>query len=87
MRNRIQAYDSTFSWFPTKGLTLHSNGVAAKIKPKLGAPVFDDHYGSYYDQSNPYGSVQVPDTNTRITILAQPLDGSTMTVQVGPAHR
>ncbi|MFI0720069.1 immune inhibitor A domain-containing protein [Streptomyces sp. NPDC021224] len=87
MRNRIQAYDSTFSWFPTKGLTLHSNGVATKIEPKLGAPVFDDHYGTYYDASNPYGSVQVPDTNTRITIVSQPLDGSTMTVQVGPAHR
>lgn len=87
MRNRIQAYDSTFSWYPTKGLTLHNNGVATKIRPKLGAPVFDDHYGNYYDPSNPYGSVQVPDTNTRLTILSQPLDGSTLTVQVGPAHR
>ncbi|MFI0896690.1 immune inhibitor A domain-containing protein [Streptomyces sp. NPDC020983] len=86
MRNRIQAYDSTFSRYPTQGLTLHSNGTAATVGSKPGAPVFDDHHGTYYDPANPYGSVQVPDTNTRITILAQPLDGSTVTVQVGPAR-
>jgi immune inhibitor A len=30
--------------------------------------------------------VQVPDTNTRISILSEAWDGSTMTVQVAPAH-
>ncbi|SCD29864.1 immune inhibitor A [Streptomyces sp. DvalAA-14] len=87
IRNRLQSYDSPFSWYPTDGFTLHDDGVAARISPKLGSPVFDDHYGSYWSSGNPTGSVQVPDTNTRITILGEPLDGSTLTVQVGPAHR
>ncbi|QIQ04615.1 immune inhibitor A domain-containing protein [Streptomyces liangshanensis] len=87
MRNRIQAYDSTFSWWPTQGLTLHKANVATKIKPKLGAPVFDDRKGTYYDASNPLASVQVPDTNTKITIVGQPLDGQTLTVHVGPSGR
>ncbi|MET9482938.1 immune inhibitor A domain-containing protein [Streptomyces sp. NPDC006638] len=87
MRNRIQAYDSTFSWWPTQGLTLHKANVAAKIKPKLGSPVFDDRKGTYYDPANPQGSVQVPDTNTKITIVGQPLDGQTLTVHVGPSGR
>ncbi|MFJ4922180.1 immune inhibitor A domain-containing protein [Streptomyces sp. NPDC088725] len=87
MRNRIQAFDSTFSWWPTPGVTLHSAGVATKIAPKLGVPVFDDHKGTYYDKANPQGSVIVPDTNTKITIVSQPLDGSTLTVQVAPSHK
>ncbi|MET9221645.1 MULTISPECIES: immune inhibitor A domain-containing protein [unclassified Streptomyces] len=87
MRNRIQAYDSPFSWFPTDGFTVHTNGVATKVKAKLGNPVFDDHYGSYWDAANPTGGVKVQDTNTRITIVGEALDGSTMTLQVGPAHR
>lgn len=87
MRNRIQAYDSTFSWWPTQGLTLHKANVATKIAPKLGAPVFDDRKGSYYDAANPQGSVDVPDTNTKISIVSQPLDGRTMTVHVSPSGR
>ncbi|WP_344321255.1 immune inhibitor A domain-containing protein [Streptomyces macrosporus] len=87
MRNRIQSYDSTFSWWPTKGMTLHKNGEPAKVSWKLGNPVFDDRKGDYWDESNPTGSVKVPDTNTRITIVNQPLDGRTLTVQVGPSTK
>ena len=87
MRNRIQAYDSPFSRYPTDAFTLHANGVAAKVPAKFGSPVFDDHKGTYWYDSNPTGSVKVPDTNTRLTIIGEALDGSTMTVQVGPSHR
>ncbi|MFF1416799.1 immune inhibitor A domain-containing protein [Streptomyces sp. NPDC058280] len=87
MRNRIQAYDSTFSWWPTSGLTLHKADKATRISPQLGAPVFDDRKGTYWSADNPLGSVQVADTNTRISILSQPLDGQTMTVHVGPSSR
>ncbi|SEG78891.1 immune inhibitor A [Actinacidiphila yanglinensis] len=87
IRNRVQAYDSPFSWYPSAGFTLHDDGVAKRIPAKLGSPVFDDHSGTYWYGSNPYGSVKVPDTNTRLTIVGQALDGSTMTVQVGPSHR
>ncbi|WP_346166962.1 immune inhibitor A domain-containing protein [Streptomyces javensis] len=85
MRNRIQAYDSPFSRLPSDGFTLHNDGKAAKVKPKPGIPVFDDHKGTYWDKSNPTGSVQIADTNTRIKILKELPGGSTMTVQVGPS--
>ncbi|MBB4785146.1 immune inhibitor A [Streptomyces rapamycinicus] len=85
MRNRIQAYDSPFSRLPSDGFTLHNDGKAAKVKPKPGIPVFDDHKGTYWDKSNPTGSVETADTNTRIKILKELPGGSTMTVQVGPS--
>ncbi|MFI0770052.1 immune inhibitor A domain-containing protein [Streptomyces sp. NPDC021218] len=85
MRNRIQAYDSPFSRLPSDGFTLHKDGKAAKVKPKPGIPVFDDHKGTYWDKGNPTGSVKIADTNTRIKILKELPGGSTMTVQVGPS--
>ncbi|WP_262699837.1 MULTISPECIES: immune inhibitor A [Streptomyces] len=85
MRNRIQAYDSPFSRLPSDGFTLHNDGKAAKVKPKPGIPVFDDRKGTYWDKSNPTGSVETADTNTRIKILKELPGGSTMTVQVGPS--
>lgn len=85
MRNRVQAYDSTFSWYRTDGFTLHKDGKAAKIKGKRGVPVFDDRKGTYWDKTNPTAGVQVADTNTRISILREGPDGQKMTVQVGPS--
>ncbi|WP_037907093.1 immune inhibitor A domain-containing protein [Actinacidiphila yeochonensis] len=87
IRNRVQAYDATFSEHAVPGFTVHQDGVATRIKAEPGVPVFDDHSGTYWYASNPYGSVQVPDTNTRIGILREAGDGSTVTVSVGPAHR
>lgn len=87
MRNRIQAYDSAFSWWPTPGFTLHNANVPTKIKPLGGLTAFDDHKGTYWDKANPGGSVQVPDTNTKISIVDQPISGSTITVKVGPSTR
>lgn len=87
MRNRIQAYDSTFSRYRTDGFTLHSDGVATKIGSKAGVPVFDDHKGTYWDKANPGGSVKVPDTNTKISIVDEPYSGETITVRVGPSTR
>lgn len=49
-------------------------------------PVFDDHQGTYWYKDNETGSVKVTDTNTRISIIHQPRDGSTITVQVGASH-
>lgn len=87
IRNRVQAYDSPFGLQRTDGFTLHDDGVAARVKAKPGTPVFDDHSGTYWYASNPTGGVEVPDTNTRISILSEARDGATMTVQVGPARR
>lgn len=87
MRNKIQPFDAPFSWYPTDGFTLHNGDVATKIKPQLGVPVFDDHKGTYWYKENKTGSVQVADTNTRISIVNEPLNGSTVTVKVSPSKK
>lgn len=87
LRNKIQPFDAPFSWYPNQGFTLHNADVALKIKPSLGVPVFDDRKGTYWYKENPTGSVKVTDTNTRITIVHEPLSGSTMTVKVGPSGK
>ncbi|MFJ9583777.1 immune inhibitor A domain-containing protein [Streptomyces acidicola] len=85
MRNRIQAYDSTFTLSRTDGITLHKAGVATKIASKKGVSTFDDHANTYYDESNPAGGVKITDTNTKIKIVKEAPDGSTVSLQVGPA--
>ncbi|OQD55546.1 protease [Streptomyces phaeoluteigriseus] len=87
MRNRIQSFDSTFSWYPTDAITLHKADVATKIKARPGVPVFDDSLSSYYDASNPLAGVKITDTNTSIKIVNEPLSGSTVTVKVGPSAK
>ena len=85
MRNRMQAYDSPFSLYRTDGLTLHNADVATKIKSSKGVSVFNDHTSTYYDPANPSGGVKVTDTNTKISIVREAKDGSTISVKVGPA--
>ncbi|WP_416975744.1 immune inhibitor A domain-containing protein [Streptomyces sp. 4F14] len=87
MRNRIQAFDSTFSWYPTDRITLHKASVPTTIKARAGVPVFDDGRSSYYDESNPYAGVKITDTNTSIKIVNEPLSGKTVTVKVGPSTK
>ncbi|MFI2301128.1 immune inhibitor A domain-containing protein [Actinacidiphila glaucinigra] len=86
MRNRVQAYDSTFTKGRTDAVTLHKNGVATKIPSLPGNPVFDDK-NSYWSSENPTGSVKVSPTNTRITILHEAKDGSTVTLLVSPSKK
>ncbi|MFD4597833.1 immune inhibitor A domain-containing protein [Streptomyces sp. NPDC058464] len=85
MRNRIQAYDSPFSLYASDGITLHKADVATKIRQSSGVSVFNDHKSDYYDASNPAGGVKITDTNTKINIVTEARDGSTISLQVGPA--
>ena len=87
LRNKIQPFDAPFSWQQTDGFTLHKADVPLQIKPSRGVPVFDDRKGTYWYAENPTGSVKVTDTNTRISIVGEPLSGSTMTVLVGPSTK
>ncbi|MFC9246901.1 immune inhibitor A domain-containing protein [Streptomyces sp. NPDC057136] len=87
LRNKIQPFDAPFSWQRTDGFTLHNADVPLQIKPSRGVPVFDDRKGTYWYAENPTGSVKVPDTNTRISIVSEPRSGSTMTVLVGPSTK
>jgi immune inhibitor A len=85
MRNRIQSYDSPFSRFRTDGMTLHNADVAMKIPSRAGVPVFNDHTNTYYDDATPFAGVKITDTNTKIKIIKEAKDGSTITVEVGAA--
>ncbi|MEU5253277.1 immune inhibitor A domain-containing protein [Streptomyces longwoodensis] len=87
MRNRVQAFDSTFSRYRTDAITLHKADVATTITSRPGVPVFDDGRSTYYDASNPAAGVKVTDTNTSIKIVSEPLSGSTITVKVGPSTK
>ena len=87
MRNRVQAYDSPFGLDRTDSMTLHSADVATKIKSQPGVPVFDDGKSTYYDTSNPTAGVKITDTNTRIKIVKESHDGSTVSLQVGPSAK
>ncbi|WP_326722802.1 MULTISPECIES: immune inhibitor A domain-containing protein [unclassified Streptomyces] len=85
MRSRIQAYDSPFSLFRTDGLTLHKADVETKIASQKGVSVFNDHTNTYYDLTTPLAGVNITDTNTKIKIVKEALNGSTISLQVGPA--
>ncbi|MFE6195674.1 immune inhibitor A domain-containing protein [Streptomyces sp. NPDC057838] len=87
MRNRIQSYDSPFSLYRTDGMTLHKADVAKYIPGSKGVSVFNDRTNDYYDESNPTAGVKITDTNTKIKILKEAKDGSTIELEVGPAGR
>ncbi|KFF96306.1 protease [Streptomyces scabiei] len=85
MRSRIQAYDSPFSLYRTDGLKLHKADVLTTIPSSAGVSVFNDRTNTYYDAVTPLAGVKVTDTNTKIEIVKEAEDGSTMSVKVGPA--
>ncbi|RSS08631.1 immune inhibitor A domain-containing protein [Streptomyces sp. WAC08401] len=87
LRNRVQAYDSPFSLYRTDALTLHKADVAKYFPGSKGVPVFNDRTSDYYDESNPTGGVKITDTNTKIKILKEAKNGSTIELEVGPAGR
>ncbi|MEU3932861.1 immune inhibitor A domain-containing protein [Streptomyces sp. NPDC029044] len=87
MRNRIQSYDSPFSLYRTDGMTLHKADVAKYIPGSKGVSVFNDRKNDYYDESNPTAGVKITDTNTKIKILKEAKDGSTIELEVGAAGR
>ncbi|MEV6947090.1 immune inhibitor A domain-containing protein [Streptomyces sp. NPDC051172] len=85
MRSRIQSYDSPFSLYRTDGITLHNADVVTTLPSSKGVPVFDDHASTYYDDATPFAGVKITDTNTKIRIVKEAKDGSTIKVEVGPA--
>ncbi|MEU3897937.1 immune inhibitor A domain-containing protein [Streptomyces sp. NPDC045251] len=87
LRNRVQSYDSPFSRYRTQGMTLHKADVAKYFPGSKGVSVFNDRKNDYYDESNPTGGVKITDTNTKIKILKEARNGSTIELEVGPAGR
>ena len=85
MRNRIQSYDSPFSKFRTDGINLHNADVLTKIPSSAGVSVFNDRTNTYYDALTPTAGVKITDTNTKIKIVKEAKNGSTIELEVGPA--
>jgi immune inhibitor A len=82
-RNRVQTYDSTFGLDATDAITLHVGGDESFHASQPAVPIFDDT-NSYYDPTNPMGSVIVPNTGTQIRVKSVSAQGSFMQVQVSP---
>jgi len=77
VRNRIQAFDSTFGLEDTDAISLHRpDGATLDVPRQAAEPVFDDRFADrYYDTDNPWGSVLVPNTGTRIEVLGENKNG------------
>jgi immune inhibitor A len=82
-RNRIQAYDATFTLEPTDALTLHYNSMAYSYPSLPAVKVFDDRT-LYYDPANKQGSVKNPNTGTQIRIQSISAQDSFMQIEVRP---
>ncbi|MFC0029353.1 immune inhibitor A domain-containing protein [Micromonospora chaiyaphumensis] len=70
--NRRNGYDGTFSLYAKPAQTFHLNGVGVTV-PKLDPnPVFTDNgVNKYWNTNNPWNSVKVAGTGTKIEILKQ----------------
>ena len=84
-RNRVQTYDATFGFDPTDSITLHFYGKPSPQRSLPAVSAFND-LKSYYDKTNPLGSVIVPATGTQIKIVGLSPDGDFMRVVVSPAE-
>jgi len=80
-RNRVQTFDATFGLEPTDEVTLHSLGQPSTFESQPAVPVFDDSM-SYYDPSNPRGSVIVPNTGTTIRVVGTSAQDGFMQIAV-----
>jgi immune inhibitor A len=80
-RARVQSYDSTFTFSPTDGMTLHVNGVASVIPSLSGVSVFNDAT-DFWDPASPLANVVTPNTGTTIRIKSISSQGGFMQVAV-----
>jgi immune inhibitor A len=81
-RNRVQIYDATFTKKDrTDAVTLHWLSEPS-YHPSLPAVSTFDDSNSYWDATNPWGSVIVPNTGTTIKIRSVSGHGNFMQIQV-----
>ncbi|MGZ4749600.1 MAG: immune inhibitor A domain-containing protein [Oryzihumus sp.] len=81
--NRRQPWDATFGQEATDEVTFHRNGVPLTIAPQKAIPSFDDSDPMrYWSADNPWSSVQVAGTGTRMTVADTSKNGDDMTVWV-----
>ncbi|MFC8618546.1 immune inhibitor A domain-containing protein [Micromonospora purpureochromogenes] len=72
LSNRRNGYDATFSLYAKPAQTFHRNGVAVTVPALDPNPLFTDSGASkYWNSSNPWNSVKVAGSGTKIEILKQ----------------
>ncbi len=97
MRQRIQAYDSTFGLERTDPITLNLNSSPTTIASKPAVPVFNDllnwwsagdgHTAASHGRFQPgWTGVNVPKTGTTIRVKSVSAQGKFMQIQVAPAN-
>jgi immune inhibitor A len=70
--NRRNGYDGTFSLYAKPAQTFHLNGVGVTVPELAPNPVFTDNgVNKYWNSNNPWNSVKVAGTGTKIEILKQ----------------
>ncbi|MEV1143996.1 immune inhibitor A domain-containing protein [Micromonospora sp. NPDC049799] len=70
--NRRNGYDATFSLYAKPAQTFHRNGVPVTVPALEANPLFTDSGANkYWNNSNPWNSVKVAGTGTKIEILQQ----------------
>ncbi|MFU8872126.1 immune inhibitor A domain-containing protein [Micromonospora sp. SL4-19] len=70
--NRRGGYDSTFSLYAKPAQTFHKNGATTTVPRLDPTPVFTDNgINKYWNTNNPWNSVKVAGTGTKIEILQQ----------------
>jgi len=68
--NRRTPYDAVFGVRPVPALTLHLGGVPVTVPGRAGVRTFDDtNPNAYWSQDNPWNSVKVAGTGTKIEVL------------------
>ena len=82
-RNRVQSYDATFGLDATESLTVHWLSAPSEHPSLPAVSTFDDR-NSYWDATNPTGSVIVPNTGTEIVIRSVSARGAFMLFLVKP---
>ena len=81
--NRRQPFDATFGLEATDAVTFHRNGVPTTVPSQRAMPTFDDSDPErYWSAANPWSSVKVAGTGTKIQVLSG--TGDTMNVRVQP---
>jgi immune inhibitor A len=79
-RERIAAYDATFSTHKAPSFTLSVNGKPSYVRGQNAVPLFDDTKKYWYEEQ-PNAGTLLPKTGTTIKVLSQ--DGTSMKVKFG----
>ena len=81
--NRRQPFDATFGQESTDAVKFYRLGEAVKVPSSKAIPVFDDSEAKrYWDKDNPWNSVIVAGSGTRIEVAHTSALGDQMTVKV-----